>query len=164
MVVCAWLGPVLVHGLQTRQRGRPHPAPSTFLPSSTPEPRLQPRLTFRPLQLVLPVAQEALRPATCRHLPGLEGLVFPLAPRLLRGAAERAAFPQTCACARAVSVARAPVKASEPLSPPAVKETRGGIQMRDTWMFIIHSFAIVVTRDLFFLLGEGKKGRIKLVP
>lgn len=55
-------------------------------------------------------------------------------------------------------------KAWEPLSPPAVKETRGGIQMRDTWMFIIHSFAIVVTRDLFFLLGEGKKGRIKLVP
>jgi len=31
-------------------------------------------------------------------------------------------------------------------------------------MFIIHSFAIVVTRDLFFLLGERKKGRIKLVP
>lgn len=71
--------------------------------------------------------------------------------------------PNISTGARAVSVAQALVeRLKESLSPPAVKETRGGIQMRDTWMFIIHSFAIVVTRDLFFLLGEGEKRKDKI--
>lgn len=79
------------------------------------------------------------------------------------GSQRSVAFPNVSAGARAVSVAQALVeRLKESLSPPAVKETRGGIQMRDTWMFIIHSFAIVVTRDLFFLLGEGEKRKDKI--